>query len=164
MRGPLGLDLTSEFAVVPGLNVVRPPTPSCQTATRPSSSAPNANVAGSEPGAAQRLAPGEHASRVTTSIERPEGDRLDVVVRVPRLLWTIVHETKPAIEPRAAIARVGKEEFDDHLADLLLVSLGRPDIELQLELREPTGTSLRISDTVRRLAGRTLDVQPRTVQ
>lgn len=149
VRGQLGMDLTTEFAVVPGLRVVRPP-----GAVMPGGDATvevfasDAKVADGELGVARRVAPAEHESLVATSIERASGEHLDVVVRVPRLLWTIVHETKPAIEPRSAVARVGKEEFDDHLADLLLVSLGRSDITLQLELREPAGESLRTSETV----------------
>ena len=63
------------------------------------------------------------------------GTPIELRVSIARLLWAVVHEGKPIVRPAAAVVRIGSEEFDDQLADLLVVNTGVAGTELPLELR-----------------------------
>jgi hypothetical protein len=69
---------------------------------------------------------------------------LELRVSVARLLWAVVHDGKPAVRPAATVVCVGSEEFDDQVADLLVVNSGVSGTELELELRAGTERLLRL--------------------
>jgi hypothetical protein len=149
VRGPLGADLSTEFAVIPGLDLKAPeftafPGEDVSVRVR----APNVSVGQGVEGEATEVEPGLNDSLVEIPLAETSGRALELVARIPRLLWTVVHESKPSVEPQSQPLQVGKEEFDDHLADLLLVSVGRQDIEMYLELRGPEGKKLAASERV----------------
>ena len=83
------------------------------------------------------------ATSALVRLRHASGRELDLSVAVPRLLWTIVHDTKPAVAAAAHVVRVDAEEFNDQLADTLLVSVGRAGVGLGVDLRDRDGRSLQ---------------------
>jgi hypothetical protein len=139
VRGALGSDATLRFAVVPQLSVRRPDGISLPGGDTPSvtASSPGISLQDSEPGSPVTLGVADDASTgVVLTARCGAQPTLDLRIDVPRLLWTIVHDTKPQLEHAARVIRVDAEEFDDHLADLLLVDVGRPGVGMALELRD----------------------------
>ena len=137
VRGPLGFDLSEQFAVVPGLevkrpgHVVRPEHGLVTISARAESCGLDSAPAGEW--CEKEVAPEANFALLTA---RPTGrSPLEFRVSIARLLWAVVHEAKPAVHAAAEILRIGAEEFDDQLADLLVVSTGVPGSELELELR-----------------------------
>ena len=136
VRGPLGSDLSTRVTIVPGLDVQRP-----MHIVHPGRGVaearvrvPGARVDGHSPGETVKLAFADDATAARCSVLRDGHEALALRVGVDRLLWTIVHDTKPAVRAAASLVRVGAEEFEDYLADLLLVQTGRDGVPLQLEL------------------------------
>lgn len=144
-RGPIGGDLTTRFAVVTNLRVARPTEvalPGGEPA-RVTLAAPGIGIGDGEPGAAVEIEPAMgDATVVLAPLHAPDGRTMTVSVAIARLLWTIVHDTKPALQAGSRVVRVDAEEFDDHLADTLVVSTGRPGVALALELRDREGVPL----------------------
>jgi hypothetical protein len=144
VRGPLGYDLTEQLAVVPGLevkrpgHVVRPEHGLVTISARAESCGLDSAPAGEW--CEKEVAPDGNFALLTA--RPPGGPPLEFRVGVARLLWAVVHEGKPAVHAAAEIIRIGAEEFDDQLADLLVVSTGVPGSELELELRA-SGKRLR---------------------
>lgn len=138
VRGPLGADILATFAVVPGLEIERPTRTvfpeDAHAAVRMSA---DPGIAVSELGQGEALdipiPVGVRSLAVTAASER---EKLELRVDVPTLLWTLVHDTKPATPPSAQRIRVGAEEFDDELADSVVVRVGRPNVPLALSLRD----------------------------
>lgn len=139
VRGALGSDAKLRFAVVPRLSVRRPdhivlPSEDPPSVTVSAPSVATGGGAVGEPFTA--VLADDIATSVVVAMKRDDGLGVDLRVDVPRLLWTIVHDTKPQLERAARVVRVDAEEFDDHLADLLLVDVGRPGVSFVLELRD----------------------------
>ena len=138
VRGPLGSDLRETFAVVPGIRVRRPP-----GIVLPSHDAPEVSLSaavhlqvGDEPAATNLVADLPPSADSVACRALATGERqVDLRVRVPRLLWTVTHDTKPAIAPADQVLKVGAEEFEDELADMLTVRAGQPGMPLQLLLK-----------------------------
>ena len=137
VRGPLGSDLATDFAVVPGLEVRRP-----RHVVRPdegavevSARAPAIAINDGEPGAWVSPQLEEDATIARFAARAPGAETLELQAHVARLVWTVLHDTKPAVRPSARVLRIGAEEFDDQLADLLVVRTGVPGTELTLQLR-----------------------------
>jgi len=138
-RGPLGSDLSATFAVVPKLRVRRP-----SHIIRPGEADPELFVAaegpigidGSDPGTWRKLALPQGGDATECMAHGPSGQSLALRVRVARLVWAITHETKPAVAPSAHVLKIGVEEFEDELADVLTVRTGRPGTELELVLED----------------------------
>lgn len=137
IRGALGYDLRERFAIVPGLEIKRPAgivMPSARDATV-EVRAPHLSVAGQPLGEAATLSvDAAEASLVGAEVSAPDGRKSALRITVPRLLWTVVHDTKPALELARHRVRISAEEFEDHLADSLLVHIGQPGVPLRLQL------------------------------
>jgi hypothetical protein len=136
VRGPLGFDMREEFAVVEGLEVRRP-----ANLVRPGALPATVGVRAAvaiddvEPGQWSRRELPEPLTSINCSARTEGGPPLELRVIIARLLWAVVHEGKPAVHPAASVVRVGSEEFDDQLADLIVVTTGIAGTELSLELR-----------------------------
>lgn len=137
VRGPLGFDLREDFAVVPGLEVKRP-----THVIRPEHDAvtisARAATAAIDPAALGEWChqPIDDTATFGLLTLRPKARAsLELRVSVARLLWALVHDGKPAVRPAAMVVRVGSEEFDDQLSDLLVVNSGVSGTQLELELR-----------------------------
>lgn len=135
-RGPLGSDLQARFAVVSGLRVKRPARVQLPTDGEPqvSARADDRIVIRGEDGSEQLSLSGAE-DLMACSAETDAGGRLAFSIRIPRLIWGITHDTKPAVAPAAEVLKVGAEEFEDHLADVLTIRTGKPGTPLQLMLR-----------------------------
>ena len=136
VRGPLGFDLREVFAVVDGLQVRRP-TNLVRPGTAPATVAVRAAVVidDAEPGQWSRRELPEPLTSISCTAHTEGNPPLDLRVTIARLLWAVVHEGKPAVHPAASVIRIGSEEFDDQLADLIVVTTGIAGTELSLELR-----------------------------
>ena len=136
VRGPLGFDLREVFAVVDGLQVKRPGN-LVRPGTEPATVAVRAAVVidDAEPGQWSRLELPEPLTSVSCTARTEGSPALELRVSIARLLWAVVHDGKPAVHPAASVVRVGSEEFDDQLADLIVVTTGIAGTELSLELR-----------------------------
>ena len=143
VRGPIGSDLAARFALIPGLRVRRP-----AGVLMPESRSPEVEIEADAVRGGEGDAFGqpyvleladEAADVATAKLTHESGRSLDLAVGVPRLLWSVVHDTKPAVNAASRVIRVDAEEFDDHLADRLLVSVGRPGIDMTLELVDRDG-------------------------
>lgn len=143
VRGPIGLDLTTRVAVVADL-VVRRPAEIVFPGSQPDDvvvQAPGVRCGDKAEGEAIRLPiPDEASTRVLVTLAHRDGRSVDLAVGVPRLMWSIVHDTKPALAVAPVRVRVDAEEFDDHLADTLMVSTGRAGVDMRLELHDRHGT------------------------
>lgn len=137
VRGPLGFDLREDFAVVTGLeirrpsHVVRPEHDSVSISAR----AATAHIETAAAGEWYRRDIPDATTFGLLRILPSSGTPIELRVSIARLLWAVVHEGKPIVRPAAAVVRIGSEEFDDQLADLLVVNTGVAGTELQLELR-----------------------------
>jgi hypothetical protein len=136
VRGPLGFDLREVFAVVDRLQVRRP-TSLVRPGAEPATVAVRASVVidDAEPGEWSRRKLPEPLTSISCTARTEGSPPLDFRVTIARLLWAVVHDGKPAVHPAASVVRVGSEEFDDQLADLIVVTTGIAGSELSLELR-----------------------------
>ena len=134
VRGPLGSDLRTRFVVVPGLKLNLPdhvvlPTEGVGE-TRVWAGA-DLSIDGGGSSAPIPWSPG--VSDLSFSVG--DGFRsIELRAGLPRLVWTVTHETKAALSPDTEIQRVPTDEFDDDLADLLTVRTGRAGTSLRLLL------------------------------
>jgi hypothetical protein len=149
VRGPLGSDLAATFVVVPGLEVRRP-----KGVVRPehgaveiSARTDSASVSGGDPGIWTAVSIEDDATIARFTVRGHGMDTIELHAHVARLVWSIVHDTKPAVSPAAQVLRIGAEEFDDQLADIITVRTGIPGTELALELHGAAGL-LRESSAV----------------
>lgn len=135
VRGPLGSDFVTAFSLVPSLVVDRPSELILPGATAPTVTVQTSrgSIDGAEVGRAVTRTLDESDTGALFEVN-VDGSTVGLRVTVPRLLWTVVHDTKPRVAPDAVVDRVGKEEFDDALADLLHVQAGKPGIRVWLEL------------------------------
>ena len=82
------------------------------------------------------------------NVRRRGSETSELHAHVARLVWAVLHDTKPAVRPAAKVLRVGAEEFDDQLADVLVVRTGVTGTELALELHGADGQAGRRSASV----------------
>lgn len=153
VRGPLGSDIATTFAVVPELAVDRP-----RTTIFPDDERPTVIVSAGSSVALQDAGAGEpvrlHVPVGVRSLGFRAGSatrQLDLRIDLPSLVWTLVHETKPAAAAGVERLRVGAEEFDDELADALVVRVGRPDVALGLSVRD--GREILADELIAQSAG-----------
>jgi hypothetical protein len=153
VRGPLGTDIATTFAVVPELAVERP-----TTTIFPDDERPTVIVTAGSHVALQDAGAGEPVRLSVPVGVRSLGFRagratqqLDLRIDLPSLVWTLVHETKPAAAAGVERLRVGAEEFDDELADALVVRVGRPDVPLGLSVRD--GREMLTDERIAQSAG-----------
>lgn len=142
VRGPIGSDLVQRFAIVPDIQIVRPDKIVMPGGPEPTVTieAPEVSVDGGPDGQAQIVSlPAASATFVSARLRHDSGRALDISVSVPRLLWNVVHDTKPALRADSHVTAVDASEFDDHLADTLLVKVGRPAIRLAVQLCDREG-------------------------
>ena len=138
VRGPLGTDIATTFAVVPELNVDRPTTTIFPDDERPTVIVTaGSGIALEDGGAGEPVRLGVPVGVRSLAFRAGSATRqLDLRIDLPSLVWTLVHETKPAAAAGVERLRVGAEEFDDELADALVVRVGRPDVALGLSVRD----------------------------
>lgn len=137
VRGPLGMDVVSTFAVVPELRIDRPPRTIFPDDDLEVLVAAGPNVRLQDAGTGDPVRLGVSAGVRSLAFRAGAGKRqLDLRVDLPTLMWTLVHETKPATAAAVKRLRVGAEEFDDELADALVVRVGHPDVALGLSVRD----------------------------
>lgn len=146
VRGALGSDLNARFAVIGGLVVSRPEGIVFPTSDQPVVTVQAPGVAVDDHMSEHERQLAFHERSATTALGRLRhisGREMDLSVAVARLLWTIVHDTKPAVAAGAQVVRVDAEEFNDQFADRLLVSVGRAGVGLRVDLRDRDGRSLQ---------------------
>ena len=138
VRGPLGTDIVTTFAVVRELTVDRPTMTIFPDDERPTVIVTaGSGIALEDGGAGEPVRLGVPVGVRSLAFRAGSATRqLDLRIDLPSLVWTLVHETKPAAAAGVERLRVGAEEFDDELADALVVRVGRPDVALGLSVRD----------------------------
>lgn len=137
VQGPLGSDLRSAFTLAPGLVVERPGHVWLPSHGKPEVQVlSDAPIGGARAGELVTLTIEDNSSYVGVLCE-PESERpLSLRVHLDRLLWTVSHATKPTAPQAARPLRIGREEFEDTLDDVILLSTGRSGVPLRLQLWE----------------------------
>lgn len=137
VHGPLGSDLRTSFTTAPGLVVERP-----DRVWLPSHGTPevkvlsDAPIDGAAPGELVNVAFKDDLAHAELLCEPESESSLKLRVHIDRLLWTVSHATKPTIPQAAHPLRIGREEFEDTLEDVILLSTGRSGVPIRLQLWE----------------------------
>ena len=152
VRGPLGADIVTSFAVVPDLCVKRPASTIFPDDRLTVEVSAGARVALEHAMAGDPVRLSVPAGVRTLAFGATSGTRqLDLRVELPTVMWALVHETKPAAAASIKRIRVGAEEFDDELADALVVRVGHPDVTLGLSVRN--GREILADELIAQSAG-----------
>ncbi len=131
--GPLGSDLRTSFAVVPGLSFHQPP-----RVIGPDESVtvdvlvPRARLNGQDDRVSVEFGAGEHTKAIEV-VATETAESIELHVTVPRLLWVVRRTTQSPSPFTHKPTEVGLDELEQGDADALLVRLGRPD-EVKLRL------------------------------
>jgi hypothetical protein len=147
VRGPLGSDFKLRFALAAGLRL-RCPDGVLFPGDRHSEitlSGPQIQVDGHSPGTAVTLEDGR--ARVDAELVA-DGAKLDVAVRIPRVVWSTVDESR---RPAALGDEVGSATTDDLLdgrVSGIVIQAGRSELPLTLRLKANEQT-LQESEHVR---------------